>query len=68
VLDQTVSRDTRPYQVWKYTKVKALKFVFLDSTSFGHYELIWTDERSEPSRPDWQQQLGPAAMQEVQRF
>ena len=68
VLDQKVSRDSRPYQVWKYTKVKALKFVFLDSTSFGHYELIWTDERSEPSRPDWQQQLGPTALQEVQRF
>jgi GWxTD domain-containing protein len=68
VLNQTVARGTRPYQVWKYTRVKGLKFVFLDSTSFGNYELIWTDERSEPSRPDWQQQLGPAAVQEVQRF
>ena len=59
---------TRPYLAWKYTKGKLRKFVFLDSTSMGTYELIWTDDRSEPSRPDWQQELGPEAVQDVQQF
>ena len=68
VLDRGHSGATRPYVAWKYTKGKRQKFVFLDNTSFGNYELIWTDERSEPSRPDWQQELGPAAVQDVQRF
>jgi GWxTD domain-containing protein len=68
VLDRGQAGATQPYEVWKYTKSKRQKFVFLDTTAFGNYELIWTDERSEPSRSDWQQQLGPAAVQEVQRF
>ena len=68
VLDRSQAGATRPYVVWKYTKGKRQKFVFLDSTAFGNYELIWTDQRSEPSRPDWQEELGPAAVQDVQRF
>ena len=68
VLDRRQTGSARPYLVWKYTKGKQQKFVFVDATSFGTYELVWTDERSEPSRPDWQQRLGPAAVQDVQRF
>jgi len=69
VLNESQPRmRTRPYLVWKYTKGKLLKFVFLDSTSLGTYELIWTNERSEPTRPGWQQELGPAAVEDVQRF
>jgi GWxTD domain-containing protein len=69
VLNRTQPRmGTRPYLAWKYTKGKLRKFVFLDSTSMGTYELVWTDERSEPSRPDWQQELGPEAVQDVRQF
>jgi GWxTD domain-containing protein len=69
VLSRTQPKmGTRPYLAWKYTKGKLRKFVFLDSTSMGTYELIWTDDRSEPSRPDWQQELGPEAVQDVQQF
>jgi GWxTD domain-containing protein len=68
VLDRSQGGGTRPYLVWKYTKGKRQKFVFLDSTGFGNYELVWTDQRAEPSRPDWQEELGPAAVEDVQRF
>ena len=68
VLNRSQTGLAQPYEVWKYTKSKLQKFVFLDTTRFGNYELVWTDERSEPSRPDWQQQLGPAAVEEVLRF
>ena len=55
-------------EAWKYTKGKLQKFVFMDNTRFGNLELVWTDERSEPSRPGWQQELGPEAVQEILRF
>lgn len=70
--DEVLSRSqtglSRPYEAWKYTKGKLQKFVFMDNTRFGNFELVWTDERSEPSRPGWQQELGPAAVQEILRF
>ena len=68
VLERPQAGSTRPYQVWKYTKVRSRRFVFLDAALLGHYELIWTDERHEPSRPDWQELLGPEALQDVLRF
>ncbi len=68
VLSRPQAGSTRPYEVWKYTRVRPRKFVFFDATAFGHYELIWTDERREPSRPNWQQLLGPEAVEDVERF
>lgn len=60
--------STLPYEVWKYTRGRLLKYVFLDQTQFGNYALIWTDDRREPSRPNWQALLGPEAVQDVERF
>ena len=68
VLDRGQAGSTRPYVVWKYTARKRQRYVFLDATSLGNYELIWTDDRRESSRPDWQTLLGAAAVDEVQRF
>jgi hypothetical protein len=58
----------RPYEVWKYTRARPRKFVFMDETGLGHYVLIFTDERREPSRLDWELLLGPEAVLEVERF
>ena len=70
--DETLRRpqagSTAPYEVWKYTRTRARKFVFYDVTRFGNYALVWTDERREPSRPNWRELLGPEAVQDVQRF
>jgi len=68
VLNRAQAGSTKPYEVWKYTKVKSRRFVFLDQTLLGNYELIWTDERHEPSRPDWQELLGPEAVADAMRF
>jgi GWxTD domain-containing protein len=68
VLQRPQAGNTRPYEVWKYTRNRALKYVFLDQTEFGNYVLIWTDDRREPSRPNWQSLLGPEAVQDVERF
>jgi GWxTD domain-containing protein len=70
--DEQLSRPQagsgRPFEVWKYSRVRALKYVFLDQTLFGNYALIWTNDRREPSRPNWQELLGPEATTEVERF
>jgi GWxTD domain-containing protein len=68
VLNRPQAGNTRPYEVWKHTRGRALKYVFLDQTLFGNYVLIWTDDRREPSRPNWQELLGPEAVIEIERF
>ena len=68
VMQRPQAGNTLPYEVWKYTRSRALKYVFLDQTQFGNYALIWTDDRREPSRPNWQSLLGPEAVLDVERF
>ncbi len=68
VLSRPQAGSTRPYEVWKYTRVRSRKFVFLDVTAFGHYELIWTDDRREVSLPNWAALLGPEAVDDAMRF
>ena len=67
-LQRPQAGSTLPYEVWKYSRGRALKYVFMDLTQFGNYALIWTDDRREPSRPNWQSLLGPEAVQDVERF
>ncbi len=68
VLSRPQAGNTRPYEVWKFSRGRALKYVFLDQTLFGNYVLIWTSDRREPSRPNWEEMLGPEAVIEVERF
>jgi GWxTD domain-containing protein len=68
VLRRPQSGPTMPYEAWKYTRGKLRKFVFYDETGIGNYALIWTNEQREPSRSNWEQLLGPEAVQDIQRF
>jgi GWxTD domain-containing protein len=72
VPDETLERrqagSTNPYDVWKFTRTRALKFVFMDLTGFGNYVLIFTNDQHESGRPNWQDLLGPEALQDMQRF
>jgi GWxTD domain-containing protein len=68
VLQRPQAGSTAPYEVWKYTRGRLSKYLFLDQTQFGNYALIWTDDRRESSRPNWQALLGPEAVQDVERF
>jgi GWxTD domain-containing protein len=62
------SSFTRPYEVWKFTRPRPLKYVFYDETGLGMYMLIYTDDRFETSRANWQELLGPDATEEILRF
>jgi GWxTD domain-containing protein len=68
VLSRPQAGATGPYEVWKYTRVRALKYVFLDQTGFGNFALIWTDDRRELSRANWRDLLGREAVLDVERF
>jgi GWxTD domain-containing protein len=67
-LERRSFETSSPYEVWKYTGQRALKYVFLDRTGFGNYVLIWTDDRHEASLPNWQELLGDKAVQDVEQF
>jgi GWxTD domain-containing protein len=68
VLSRPPSGSANPYEVWKYGRERIRKYVFLDLTRFGNYALIWTDDRREPSRPNWRELLGREAVEDVLRF
>ena len=68
VLRRPQAGNTLPYEAWKYSRDRALKYVFMDLTQFGNYVLIWSDDRREPIRPNWQSLLGPEGVEDVARF
>ena len=68
VLSRPQPASTNPYEVWRYTRGRQRKFVFLDLTRFGNYALIWTNDLLEPSRPNWRELLGAEALDDVTRF
>jgi GWxTD domain-containing protein len=68
ILKRPQAGNTLPYEAWKYSRDRALKYVFMDLTQFGNYALIWTDDRREPTRPNWQSLLGPEGVEDVARF
>jgi len=68
VLSRPQAGNTFPYEVWKFTRGMLRKYVFADLTRFGNYALVYTDDRTEPTRPDWQGLLGTDAVEEIGRF
>ena len=43
--------------VWKYTRHKALKYVFLDETGFQNFGLVFTTDPNERGVGDWQDRI-----------
>lgn len=68
VLRRPQAGNTMPYEVWKYTRPRLLKYVFLDETGLGNYALIYTDDRFETGRPDWERLLDREAVEDILRF
>jgi GWxTD domain-containing protein len=67
VLERHMQTGVSPYEIWKYTRSRSLKYVFMDLTRFGNYKLIYTDDRREPSRPDWQELLGADGLKDLEQ-
>ncbi len=67
VYTRRVQQGRQPYEIWKYTRSRALRYVFMDLTQFGNYTLIFTNDVREKSRPDWQELLGPDGLRDVEQ-
>ena len=57
MLDQVAKGRAPTYQVWRYTQRKDQYFIFVDKNNLGGYQLIYTNDLTEVSRPDWQEIL-----------
>jgi GWxTD domain-containing protein len=66
ILERRVQTGASPYEIWKYTRHRSLKYVFMDLTRFGNYTLIFTNDVRERSRPDWQEMLGPDGLADLE--
>lgn len=43
----------QPYEVWTYLQEGRKQFIFADLDGFGKYELIYSSDERELTRPDW---------------
>lgn len=66
VYSRKVSASGNPYEVWRYTRSRGLTYIFMDLTRFGNYTLIYTNDRTEASRPGWDTLLGPDALRDLE--
>lgn len=57
-----------PWEAWRYTRPRPVKYVFYDQTRLGNYTLIYTDDRKERSFPNWERLVGPDAVLDISRF
>lgn len=68
VLRRPQAGPDRPWETWKYSRGRALRFVFLDQTRLGNYALIFTNDRLERSLPAWTSLLSAEAIREILNF
>ncbi len=57
-----LSVNTKPYEVWDYYIEGGLRFIFLDEEGFNQYRLIYTNDRTEISDPNWREYIKDGEM------
>ena len=67
-LDRVSVGNAPPYQVWRYTRQKDRYFIFVDKNNLGEFQLIYTNDLTEVSRPDWQDILTADGVIDVGRW
>ncbi len=67
-LDRVSQGQAPPYQVWRYTKQKDLYYIFVDRNNLGEFLMIYTNDLTEVSRPDWRDLLTADGVIDVGRW
>lgn len=67
-LDRVSVGKAPPYQVWRYTQQKDRYFIFVDRNNLGEFQLIYSNDLTEVSRPDWQEILTADGVIDVGRW
>jgi GWxTD domain-containing protein len=69
---QQVSRPSpqsgSPYELWYFGGRTPYVYLFADDTRMGHFRLIYTNDPNETSLPDWDRQVSPEALDDMERF
>lgn len=50
--------NAKPYEVWYYYRDGGEKFIFAEIEGLGKYELIYSSDETELTRPDWKTIIG----------
>jgi len=56
-----------PYEIWSYT-VPNYVYLYVDEARIGAFELIFTNDPQEQSRPDWDTRIGEEALDDLARL
>jgi GWxTD domain-containing protein len=61
--------NNRAVEVWKYSRLRNLKYAFLDETGFHNFNLVFTTDPYEQSAADWQERVGdPETIRQILGF
>lgn len=60
--------NSRPYEVWRYTRGKQRWFIFADRSGLQNFKLINSNDLSEVRVPDWREVIGEEAVRDIGRF
>jgi len=67
-LDRVSVGKAPPYQVWRYTQQKDRYYIFTDRSNLGEFQLIYSNDLTEVSRPDWRDILTADGVIDVGRW
>jgi GWxTD domain-containing protein len=56
------------YEVWRYTRGKARHYIFADQSGVGAYQLIYSNDVSEPDHPAWGDIIGRRGLADAGNF
>lgn len=60
--------NSRPYEVWRYTRGKQRWFIFADRSGLQNFKLINSNDLGEVRIPDWREVIGEEAVRDIGRF
>jgi GWxTD domain-containing protein len=56
-----------PYEIWSYN-VPSYAYLFVDDARIGAFQLIFTNDPLEQSRPDWETRISEEALEDLVRL
>lgn len=65
VLQRIAAERAPTYEVWRYTRQKDRYYVFADRTGFGVYQLLYSNDLTEVSKPDWREIITEEAVTDI---
>jgi GWxTD domain-containing protein len=68
VLRRQQEGQAPPYEVWRYMSGKGAYYIFVDRSGFGAYQLVYTNDVTETSVPNWGDLLGRRAVADAGQF